>query len=397
MTANFTTLDWAIKRHYEGGRNADVAMRNHPRFAKISKRKNKLIGSDFRYTVRYQNSQGQGADLSDAIDAISAGAGKQLAATPKLQYHVLSYFGPDMMRAKSDKAAFYDLVTMHADGAHEEFGDQLAFLLYGDGTGARGRVSSEASEVLTLTNPADARNFKIGMTLEADDAAAGTSLNVGTTFVTAINLKDGKVTTEDASDANIVANDYLFRKGDAASCMEGLAKCTPLTAPTAGDSFRGIDRSSFVELLAGSRVDNTAASIEENLGLCAVNISMNGRKVDTAYLNPINWWAVSRRLNAKVEFEGAGGEAGYGFEYITIYTPGGAVRVYSDPDCPTNRGYLCNPESEYLAHNDELIHVIRDGGVSALRAATTDHWQVRLRSDHNYIQVAPSDFGVISI
>lgn len=402
MASDIDTVAWAFKKHYEGGKQVDVAARHHVLFGKIAKRKQKLIGSAFQYAVRYQNPQGVSGKFADSQTAGTAAygqsAGKQLAATPVLQYGTILIDGPSILRARGDKAAFYDLVSMESDGIHEEIGDNMAFLLYGDGTGARGRVSSEASEVLTLITAADARNFKIGMTLVADDAAAGTSLNAGTTYVTAVNPDAGTVTVEDASDAVIIANDYLFRLGDETRAMDGLAKCTPLTAPVAGsDSFRGIDRGTYGALLAGSRVDSTSSSIEENLGLAAIKVNLHGRKVTEAYLNPINVWAVARRRDAKVMYDGAGGTAGFGFEFITVETPAGFIKVYADPDCPTNRGWLCNPESHYLAHNDELIHVIRDDGSTARRSASTDSIEIRLRSQHNYIQPAPSDFAVFSI
>lgn len=396
-------LDWLFKNVYSDKQIADMAMRDHPLYSRIRK-EGGFTGRQFNYPWKVGGTQGIGSTVAFAQANLSDIKGYQPAALRRISYGVIRLTGEDMLASEGDRGAFATVFTATSDSIIAEYGDDQAFGLYRDGTGMRGRVASEASEVLTLTVADDARNFKINMVLQADNAADGSSPNAGTTYVTAFDPDAGTVTVEDASDASIIANDYLFRNGangsgSSPSYLEGLALLTPLTAPTGSDSFRGLatgSRAAAPALMAGSRLDDTGSHIEYNIGRVAVKIAQNGGKATECYLNPINFFAVATRLNAKVEYSGGGGTADYGFQYLMVHTASGAIKVWSDPDCPTNRGYLCNPESHYLKTLGEFPHRITEGQ-KAMWGATADNVEWRIRGMGNYIQNEPRNFGVFSI
>src|SRR5690606_37988352 len=114
-----------------------------------------------------------------------------------------------------------------------------------------------STNTITLTEADDVRNFKIGMTLIASANADGSTPRTGSAVVTAVDEDTGTVTVDSAAGITSFANsDYLFRKGDPGTCVDGLEVMFPLTAPTTGDSFRGVDRSVDVRRLAGCRVND---------------------------------------------------------------------------------------------------------------------------------------------
>ena len=99
---------------------------------------------------------------------------------------------------------------------------------------------------------------------EIIDAAPDVAPDVFAAFAKDIQATGGKLTVsggiacfpEDAGTVELTSaaaitslqnGDYLFRLGEPGTCMEGLAALTPLTAPTSGDSFRGISRTSSCE------------------------------------------------------------------------------------------------------------------------------------------------------
>ena len=191
---------------------------------------------------------------------------------------------------------------------------------------------------------------------------------------------------------------FFTYDGDPGTGVEGLDKLLPLAAPVFGsDSFRGIDRGADPRRLAGVRVDDVATSIEENIGLVGVKISTVGKKADRCTINPIKFWEVVRRLNAKVEYDGGGGTADYGFEYIQVHSPAGTIKVYSDPDCPTNRGYVGKLDTLYIKHLRGLPHIISDDGKPTLRAAAADDIEARARAWSNVIITDTASWGVFSI
>lgn len=396
--SDLTSVAYIVKRLYTDNKTSDTALRDHPTMMAVPKQAG-FVGSAYFYPMKYGNPQGISATFSTAQTNAASSKGLQFQASRKGKFGVITINGEALMAAAGNKGSFLDLITLESDSVLEEMGDHLAFELFRDGTGIRGKRSSAATNVITLVTADDARNFKVGMVVGATANSDGSSPRTGTTAVTAVNLAAGTVTlTSAAAIASFADNDFLFASGDQALCVEGFEKCTPLTAPVlASDSFRGVDRGVAPELLAGVRLDDTATSIEENLGLLAVKMSQNGKKATDGVLNPVKFWEVARRLQAAVMYSGAGGSADYGFQYINISTPAGVIKLTSDPDCPTNRGRIWNKDAHYIKHLGGLPHIIKDDSNSWLRSTSADDIEMRVRAFWNYIQGDTAAHGVMSI
>lgn len=394
--STIATVAYIYKTTYSTG-VGEVALRLHPLSSMITKVSG-FTGTTFNYPMRYGNPQGVSNDFPTAQAGATSSVGIQFAATRKKKYGVITLDG-EALQACDSKGSFLDLVTLETDSVITEMVDRLSFDLYRDGTGNRGQIGVLATNLVTPVNPDDARNFKIGMSVVASPNANGTSPRVGSTTIAAVDTDAGTVLlTSAAGITSLAVNDYLFAAGDVLSgCIEGLEASTPLVAPTTGDSFRGKDRSVYPSLLAGARVNDTTTTIEENAGLVAVKINQNGGTADSLMLNPVNFYKVARRLNAKVEYEGAGGQADYGFERILIHSPAGTLKAYSDPDCPTIRGRVFKSDSHNVRTLEEFVHIIMDDGRPNLRSTAADSVEARARSMSNYIQTDTRNQGVFAI
>ncbi len=411
-TASSVAQTAYIFKIFYAGQLGDVAMRSHtlldqlPKSSKAAGHAGSFKGTTFNYSIKYGNSQGVSGTFSTAQTNAGTTKGLQFAASRFVKYGDIVIDGVSLL-ASQDDGAFLDLVTLETDGVITEHIDREGFDLYRTSAGIRGQRASASTNVITLVVPDDARNFKVDMVVGASPNADGTSPRTGTTTVTAVGLIAGTVTLASAAAITSFAdNDYLFNSGDVGTCMEGLEVCTPLTAPVLGsDTFRTKDRGVYPELLAGSRLASATSlnqTIEENFGQLGVFIKTTGGNVTSGVLNPINYWAVSRRGNARVEFSNAGGNMNYGFETCTIITPAGPIKLYSDPDCPLNRGRLYNPDSHYLrclgpGGNSDFVHIINDDGNYNLRSTTADQVETRTRSIKNYIQNDTRNHGVFQI
>ncbi len=396
MASDTSTVAYVFQRNYSNRQISENATRKHPFADKIPKAGG-LTGADFRYFLRYANPGNVGGTFATSQASPGTSKGVQWATEPALKYGFINIHGPSMARA-AGKGAKVELVMNETDGVLDEMYDHLAFDLLRTGTGVRGRRSSIASEVVTLTDAGDTRNFKVGMPLGASPNATGLSPRAGTnTTVASVNRSGGTVTL--VAQANITTfsdNDYLIIPGDPATCVEGIMAMIPLTAPSASESFRGVDRSIDVENLAGHRLDNTAAPIEENIGSLATSIFDNGKVADSAFVTPANFWKMSRRLGAKVEYE-AGKTADYGFQFINIITPGGTVKVYADPDMPSNRFLVGSMEEAELKHLLEYVHIIKDDEKKSQRLGTSDGIEIRVRSMGQPVIYTPACWGIGSI
>ncbi len=399
--SNLTTAAFIYKRDYSTHQVADITLRDHVWYAKIHK-EGGFGGDSFLYPIRYGNPQGVSGSFPKARTNAKSSKGKQLRAYRTPKFGVVTIDGESALAAKGDKKAFYNLITMETDNVLEEVGDSLAFDFYRDTYGTRGRVASIVGDVLTLAEPEDARNFKEGMTIISDDLITGASPRVGTCEVEAVDEDAGTVTVVDITTitGSIQVNDYLFRDGDPATCMEGLEVCTPLVAPVlASDSFRGIDRGANPSRLAGSRLNDTTLNAEVAIGRLAVKISKVGKthNVDEGFLNPTQFFNAAQRLNAKVEYSDGGGTANYGFQYIMIHTAAGSIKVYSDPDCPLNRARVSREGSMYIKHLEGLPHIIDADGNAMLRQTDENGLEARVEAFSNLIQDDTAAQGVANL
>lgn len=396
VVGSTSTVAYIYKHRYSDRQATEVAMRDHPWFYAIPKEPN-LDGIDFNYNITTGNPQGISEDFPFAQGAAETLKGGQLAAVPYTKYGDLQLDGPSMMRARGGKASFYDLITRSQDGILDELGADIAFNLHRDRAGVRGQRASISGNVVTLTNKRDVDHFKRGMTVMASANADGSSPRSGSAKVTSLDRANSKITLDNAATITSFANsDYLFRGATTlGQGIEGMMTCTPLTAPSSGDSFRGIDRSVDVEALAGSRINDTSRYPEEVIGDLAVEISIISKKVDVCYVFPTVFQAMAKRLGAKVEFM-PGATAEVGFEYITVITAGGSLKVQSDPDARYDLVRVARQDSHCIKNMDAVVHLIRDDGNPNLRLGSSDGLETRARFLGNYIQYDPASHGVAS-
>lgn len=386
------------KHRYSDEQMADMAMRDHPRYAMLDKPEG-FTGDGFYYAMDYGDPQGISGDFATAQANAASSKGKQLFMTTRQKYMVCTIDGIAMLKARDSVGAFRKLVTDESDKAIRGLGANLAFDAYRTGNGMRGRVRSINGNILTLYTADDVRNFYVGMTLIGDDVITGASPNVGTCTVTKISRPAGTITVSTVASANIIADNYLFRQGDPGTCIDGIALHIPLTAPSSGESFRGIDRSDEEQLLSGFRLDDSATPLEENIALCLVNTRTysSAGSEQVCYANPLKVFDVVRRGNGTVERDNAGGTLTWGFDSVNVITNYGRCKLISDPDCPPDRAYICSPADEELRRIDEITHIIRDDGKPSLRLAAADGIEIRGRSVSNYAIRRPGAFAVMSV
>jgi hypothetical protein len=394
--ADSTNVAYIMKRRYSDAQSTEVARREHPTFYEIMDT-GSFDGSDFAYATTTGNPQGiSSGTLANAQTAAETIKGEQFLATPRVKYGICQLDGVSMMKARGNKGSFYDFATRHIDGTLDEMGANLAFDLFRNGVGQRGKIAVIAGNVLTLTNLRDVENFRRGMTIIASVNADGSAAKAGACKVTKLNRSAKQITVDNLAliTGTAAVNDFLFRLGDPGNCMEGMGVATPLVAPTVGVLFRNVERTNDLEALAGSRIDDTSRYPEEILGDLAVEISLIGKKVSRGVVYPTVFQSMVKRLGAKVMYTSPGGAADIGFESIMIHTAGGALKIVSDPDQDPTLVRVWRPDAHQIKHIDELVHIIRDDNNKSIRLATADGIELRFRSVSNYLQPDQASHGV---
>lgn len=399
--SNLTQAAFILKRKY-AKKAADVAMRDHPTATAMPK-KDGMTGpaTSFFYPVKYANPQSVGstfATIQTNGSTSNGSTGVQFQATRRKKYGVVQIDG-EAIAACKDNGAFYDLLTLETEGVLAEHGDSLSFEMFRDGNGHLGRRSSESADVTTLTNAWEARNFKVGMIVTASANANGSSPRTGTTAITSVDEDNGTIGLDTSAITSYADNDYLFRATTTSTVggiVDGLQSLFPLTAPSSGESYRGVDRSVHPNLLAGTRTSDTSAPAEDNAGLTCVKIRQ-AHKIRRGFgiivMNPIDFYKMTRRQNAKVTYDGGGVKATVGFEGIDLATAAGTMRVVSDPDCPQAAGFVLDLSAIHWRTLKPWCHIIMDDGLKSLRIYNADGIEFRTRSMGNMIAEQPAAHG----
>ena len=324
-----------------------------------------------------------------------------------------------MKKASSDRGAFVAARKKEMDGLITQLGNSMAHALYRDGSGSIGKGDGAwtiSGTVITLSQAADTKFFHIGMLLDfssVSSGAPGTLRALAATYnvaVTKIDEDAGTITCAlDANGATVtdissyytsLANtDFIHPAGDyygsAGQKIKGLSAWIPLTAPGA-TSFWGVDRTPHVTRLAGHRLNDSTAPCEDSILVLAERMHERGAKPDAAFISPRQFTKAVKRLNAKVEYDGAGGTATYGFSNFKVETSAGPVAIYADADCPEDRGYLLNMDTWVVRHLG-MPELVTTDGLSMLRRSGLDEVEIRARYYAQLVCENPGENGVFAV
>lgn len=399
---DLTAFDAMMKKLYPPGRPFNLASRKRTFLSKVQK-KDGFVGKDLAIPIITANPMGRSRTFSTAqtqgAQSYAQGTRNVFTLTRSHDYGVVYIDAETIYASANNEGAFVSALKDQVDNMLDQLGHSLSISLYGLGGGAIGRRASINSNTITLESADSAKYFFKGMALNAGPNEDGSSLrtNTGTPYVTAVDWDAGTVTVDDATKIGSFSNnDYLFPLDDATLPFKGLAGWIPLTTPSA-TAFYGVDRTSDPVRLAGCRLDSPTSSIYESIMKIAERISETGGDADWCFLSHTNFNNLAKDLSTRIEYEGGGGTADMGFEYINIHTSAGKTTVMPDPDCPSTKGYVLTSKSWTFHHMEELPHVVRDDGISALRQSSADGIEVRGRYWGALGCKAPGWNGVFSI
>lgn len=403
-TLNLTQYDAFLKEIYFGDTPTEVAKKDKPLMEYLPKYGD-FFGDTYVVPIGIGNPPGAAATLTQADTSASTSLQYKFVATARNPYYGVVKLGGEVMAASmSNAGSFAAARQREIDGMLDTMGQRLHQHLYGSGSGSLAQASNivdgSGEAVITLANKADVHRFQLGQTLKANNTDNSTSMRAGTPQVTERSVSAGTITV----DETVVAThswgttDFLFNAADEDAVLTGLAGWIPLSEPSATAHF-GVDRTDDVVNLAGSRVDNSARSIEENMSELAMLITESGGNPDTCFMNPRAVHLLSQELGPKVVRED-GGAANFGFGSfkLTHFGTKKPITVVPDWACPANRGYMLQKDTWVWAHLKELVHLYDDDGKIAQRDTTpADAIAVWGRSWSELLCREPRGNGVFSI
>jgi hypothetical protein len=383
-----------------------------------------LAGKYLPVPIVYSTGQGRATDIATAQTNQSPTVEISFFVYRVSNYAVATITNELLEATASDMGAFMKAGTLQMNGAVRTITNDLAHDLFSDGSGSRGVISAISTGVITLATPSDVVNFEVNQVLTSYSVAGLTATvstggNLG--YVIAVNRTSGTVTVSATSggaagtptnwstsfpnlavqgDINFAASGLAIGATGAKKVC-GLAGWLPKTAPTTGDSFWGVDRSTDASRLAGVRYDGSAQPIEEALIDGAALVAREGGQPDMAFVSFASFAALEKALGAKVQYaEAVHDESQIAFKGITVNAPYGTITVMPDRSCTSKTAYLLQMETWKLRTLNKAPHVLTYGefeGLQGLRIGNSDAVEIRVGYYGNLTCEAPGWNCVISL
>lgn len=405
MALDMTKFGPGLKAYYSNQKVENMTYKDYPFYAMVPKKKD-FFGKNYPLPIQIGNPQGRSHTFAKAKANQTSSVYKDFTLTRVKDYSLATVDNEVAEASENDKGAFLKALTNEIDSAIRSSASSMGSMVYGDGSGCIGQISTGtnvATTTLTLAVADDIVNFEVGMTLVFAAARSSGSLrNSGATLsILSIDRGAGSMVLSAAINTvtGTIAGDFVFIDGDRNLAVSGLAAWLPEVAPTGGDSFFGVDRSVDSTRLAGVRYDGSALSIEEALvgGLTLCNREGGNPKI--VFMNYTDWSNLELALGSKVQYmvTEAFGRADIGFQGIQVKTNKGVANCVADPFCPRGVAYGITMESWALYSLKEPIRILDLDGNKILRTSDADAVELRVGG---YFQLgcnAPGHNVVISL
>jgi len=380
-----TTFDDALKQYYTADAVKDLTYPNHPFLAMVPKNE-KFKGKNLPVPVIYGHGQGRSSTFSTAQSNASASSLAEFLLTRKKDYGVVTIGGEVLEASRGDEYAFLSASTSEINGTLRALSDSLSKSLFGDGSGSIGKVNNASGAfgvaTLDLVDDNDVVNFEKNQKVSVHNLTTGTAVRSGTLQVSAIdrNATTMQVTMTGNLSAGISAianNDYVFMEGDKGNKVTGLAGWLPTTAPTSGDSFFGLDRSSDATRLGGQRYNGgSLASVDLAIINASVRLGREGGKPDYCFVSFTDFGSLITTLNSQVQRDVA--QVGkFSFQGVEMYAPTGIIKIIPDKDCPVSRAFLVQMDTWKLYSIGATPRILRHDGLEMLRQSSDDGVEIR--------------------
>lgn len=327
----------------------------------------------------------------------------------------------ELLEATKDNAgAFVDEAKLVMDTAFRNISNDLALDLYKDGSGNRGTYATISTGIMTLLNTSDVVNFEVGMALVSYSISGTTytqSTGAAIGYVIAVNRYTGVITVSataggaagtptnwSGSFPNLgVSGDVNFGALTVRTSfakISGLAAWGPTTAPSASESFWGVDRSVDSRMFFTIAQNTSTETIEEALIDGSTLCAREGGQPDMCFMNFTSYAALEKSLGSKVQYVSVKhDEADIAFAGIQIHAPYGPITVIPDRNCPAATCYLLQMDTLKLRSLGKAPHILTYGleGLEGLRVGNADALEIRIGYYGNLICSAPCWNAVIPL
>lgn len=323
-----------------------------------------------------------------------------------LKYGFARVSGPAMVQSDDGTEAFVDLGAEELDGQLRVVQRSHAATCFGTGFGGRGTIQAITATTITLTLKEDVANLAANQLIVASASESGNvlraTLNTGNR-ITKVNPSTATLTVAGDATATWAAGDTIFvykdREDSATPTKQiwfGVAGWIPITAPSGGDSWCGLDRSASPQL-HGHRYDGQGGAILDVLNDASQWGLLQGCTPSAVYMNPMDIAKILKVKESARHIPLKGSNADVGFSGIEFHGANGDIPILGDAGVKKGRAYFLDEESWFVAYSgDDVVHVVDNNGLIYQQVAGADAYYAAARSISNLVCKDPGANMVVS-
>lgn len=335
-----------LKRIWPQDAIQDLMFEDSPLFAMLPKDQS-WSGYTREIVMQYAHGGGHSPDFGVAKANKGTNAFGKMSVELADLYALWSVEHKAILASRNDKGSLVRALENATKGALKKLKRDISWMLYGNGGGSIGRVSTSttlSSTTLTFRDAKTLRNIEIGdyLVLSSDDGRGGAGVRSGRVKVTAKDYPNASVTVDVATSTAISAastSDYVFLEGFYAAALKGVEFYVPEANPGSGSvpaAAWGMTRTADTYRLGGIRVGGKGLLIQEAIKKALKVAKDHGAGVDKLIMSTDDFYSLELSLGTQLRYVDAKvGNVGFtGIKFVS----GGSkpLEVFMDADCQTN-------------------------------------------------------------
>lgn len=357
-------------------------------------------GRNMPLVALYGNPQGVSADFQTAQANASAVLLEDFVMTRRSLHSVATIETEVIDATMGDNMAFMEALTTKIDAAWRALSDQVETHLFRSQYGDIGQFTN-SSTTCTMTETREIHVVERNMVVVAASTQTG-ALLAGSARVTAVNRNNGTFTI-DAAPAAWTSTMYLYVQGNAynnssAKTFSGLIDWVPATAPSALESFYGVDRSVDSRLYGGYYDGSAMPTKDALIDAQSLAAELEGNPSD-AFIHHVQYRRLAKEMESSKDYvtETAKGSFGpvanIGYKALLIHGDNGEIRVWASNKCQAERGWVLELDEWLFATLGEAPKFNMGPGRGRnglIVVGNQDQLEVRLVCRGNLMTTAPA-------
>lgn len=392
------------------GNNVSEPLLKASQLVNMAKKDTKFGGEGRYIIIKVSPIAGVSSDFAEALAGQEASGTVRMFVPHRKAYAVWSLQNDIIERTQGNANAVLEALKSEVDSARYALSRMIARYANGHGGGTIGQLAAATNVALTtftFRQETDVLGLEVGQYIwlaSADGSSSTASIaadvrGAGLTKLRVTGISGYTVTVNAALNtmAGATANDFVSLAGNYTRALSGLRGYLPDTAPTTGDSFNGLDRSTtYTDRVAGRHVSgNGQPKLQtlEDVWAEAANFGIDGELV--LICNPRDIRDIRKELGSDVFIEDVE-NVKVGFKAPKLLTQSGVVTMLTEKDCRPGVSRLMRISDFWLRSTDTVPKDITGAGGKLMVSYTDDARQGRLGAYGNFFHENPGEAIIVT-